>query len=347
MIVLASTVVLVVAALVAIVGYYLGAYRPAHQSLLTAGTERFTASDIEARTLYLLLFQQSIAPREATELIPKALDVLEHEAILRQRAPALVGDVSAEDMAKDLAVRLATPVPPTPIPTPSITLGTPTPTGTPDATPTATATATAAPKPTIDEKQVASTQQERLQKSGLSKAAFDALTRAQILEDRLVKRYTDEAPKTALQWEVQVAILPSVERAEQLRAIVQRPGVDFARVASAAATDSSNGQLAWVLADLQEPEVRDALSKLKAGEISATIKSGTRYKVYRLSQIEQNRTVDEEQRDNAATERLTKWYEDERKALTIERDVVASRDAAMRVNISRAYEKVQPVKRAP
>ncbi len=345
MIVLASTVVLVVAALVAMVGYYLGAYRPAHQSLLTAGTERFTASDIEARTLYLLLFQQSIAPREATELIAKALDVLEHEAILRQRAPALVGDVSAEDMAKDLAVRLATPVPPTPIPTPSITLGTPTPTGTPDATPTATATA--APKPTVDEKQVASTQQERLQKSGLSKASFDALTRAQILEDRLVKRFTDEAPKTALQWEVQVAILPSVERAEQLRAIVQRPGVDFARVASAAATDPSNGQLAWVLADLQEPEVRDALSKLKAGEISATIKSGTRYKVYRLAQIEQNRTVDEEQRDNAATERLTKWYEEERKALTIERDVVASRDAAMRVNISRAYEKVQPVKRAP
>ncbi len=363
MIVLISVVVLAVAIVIAGVGYYLGAYRPAHQALLTVGNERLTASEIEARTVYLLMYQPTIAPREAADLIPKALDLLEREAILRQRAPALVGEVSSDELAKDLGVRLATATPQAPTSaTPTIVVSTPTstPTSTAAATPTgtaaaasatstATATATPVPGPTpfADPKQVAETQQERLLKSGLSKQAFDALSRAQILEDRLSERFRKEAPQTTLQWEVQVAGVATQERADQLREIAARPGVDFARVASAGGSDRANGQLAWILPELQEPAIRDVLAKLKAGEISPSIKSGARFLVYRLVQIDERRDVSEDQRDDIAKDLLTKWYDEARTQLTIQREVASNRENAMRANVISAYQKVNPpVKRA-
>lgn len=325
---LISLVVLAVALVVAAVGYYLGAYRPAHQAVLTVGSERMMASEIEARALYLLLYQQTLGPRSADELITKSLDVIEREGMLRQRAPALVGEVSGDDLAKDLTFRLATPYP-TAVPTPTPTR-TPTPTATPESTPVA------------DAKQVAETQQERLLKSGLSKSAFDALTRAQILEDRLRDRFKKEAPSVTLQWEVQVAIMATQERADQLREIVQRPGVNFAHVAGAAGTDNANGELAWVLPELQEQAIRDTVSKLKPGEVSAPIKSGTRFLVYRFSQIDERREVTDDHRDQIAKDRLDKWYAEARKQLTIQRDLPSNREETIRARVIAAYQKANP-----
>lgn len=98
--------VLAVAAAVVVVGLYVTQYRPPRQHTVTIGERELDASALLRRARYFGLFQGGLAGAGIGDLIDRTIDQLQREAVLRRDAPALVGEVSAEDLLAEFRSRL-------------------------------------------------------------------------------------------------------------------------------------------------------------------------------------------------------------------------------------------------
>lgn len=108
--VVATAVVLGVAALIVGVGLYITQVRPPRAHVLTVGDHDFNAAAVARRGEYYALFEGGINT-DANTLVPIVLDRMEREALLRTLAPALVGEVTDADVEVELHRRLGFGVP--------------------------------------------------------------------------------------------------------------------------------------------------------------------------------------------------------------------------------------------
>jgi hypothetical protein len=328
-VVLGSIVVLAVSVVIVLVGLYLAAYRPPRQHVLTAGNQRYNAQAVERRTRYLILNQQTLLPKDIQgELVTKTLDLLEHEEILRQRAPAVVSEVKPEDITAELQSQLV----PTP-PSPTITL--------PDgstATPNASATAT----PTVDQAAYAKALQKRLTDAGMRKSPLDALIAAQVLEQRLQDQFKKDLPKTAPQVLLSVARVSDQAKADTLRSVATRPGVDFNALASVNSVQEGGptGPIGWVIPDNLDQPMRDVVKGMKAGDISPVTRNVTYFEVYKVVEASGDHEISEDQQDKLVKQKEDEWFDKERANVKIERDLSASEDKGIRAHAIADYQKV-------
>ena len=308
LVILGSIVVLAVVAVIVLIGLFLTVYKPPRERILTIGSKQWDASAVERRALYLLQFQQAIAPKSPTEIVSKTLDTLEREEALRQKAKELVPEVTSDDVTKELQGQLAPATPPQPsIQTPdglnaTVTIGTATPVA--GASPTAT--------PTVDQAKYTKALQDRLTKSKLTKSELDAVIMAGLYEDRLREKFTNELPKTAAQVNVAVARTSDEALANQIRSIVSRPNVDFSQVASQNSVSATTGGLKtgaplWVTLDELDGPTRDAVQKLKAGEISPVVKVGDYFEVYKAIEVSADREVTDASKDALTNKKILDW----------------------------------------
>ena len=282
----ATVAVLGIAAVLIAVGVYITQYLPPRAHVTTIGGTEYNAGAVARRTNHFRLFDLGRAT--LTDLVAQALDRLEREELLRQRAPAVVGEVSDEDVDKELRALL----------------------GFAD--------------PEADQAGYTDALRNRLRISTLRRDEHEDYMRAVVLDKRLREKFTAEAPKTAPQ--VHLARLRLNDQAAAERAREQAAGgADFAKLASEQSIDTvtkpNGGDLGWSLRETLAPEVRDAVANLQPGGVSAVVRAGTSFEVYKVLDANPEREVEEPQKAPLAAARVEAWAGEQRASFTVERDL--------------------------
>ena len=343
LVMLGSAVVLGVAAVIVLVGLYLTVYRPPREHVLTAGDVKYNADQVYRRALYMMLYQQAIAPKSQAEIVPKTLETMEREQTLRIRAKELVPEVTTEDVTKELQQLLAPPA----TAQPSVNVGGAAATvtvGTPEAGAAPSAT------PTVDLNAYAKALAVRLERSKLTKAELESIIAAGLYEDRLLEKFKADLPKSAPQVLLVIARIQDQPTAERVRSIALRPGVDFGPVAAQNSVSDARGARAgastWVIVDRLDPVVRDVVKNMKAGDVSAVTPNGTYYEVYKVVEVSADHELTDDLKEQIALQKVLDWLTTEGKNLGTERDLTTQKEQWITDHVTRGYQKASATPRA-
>ena len=279
---------LVVAALVVLVGLYTTQYQPPRAHVLSVGDRDYNASDIARRALYEMRYADETLGGFETA-VSETLDRIEDTEIVLTRAPALVGEVSDDEVRADLHVRLGL-------------------------------------EEDADESAFVEALAERLSDSRLSREELEEIVSANILVGRLRDAFVDEYGEAAPQVLLSRIRVADEAAAEDIRDRLGT-GADFAEVADEVASDGAGGgDIGWLPVAALSPAARDALADLPTDAVSAIVRDGLFYDVYLVRDRDEARVIDEEQRESLGATRFLEWIEDERATVEVEVDLSAGEE---------------------
>ena len=277
--------VLAVAILVVLVGLYTTQYQPPRAHVLSVGDSDYNASAVARRALYEMRYgDEGLAGFDTA--VSETLDLIEHSEIVLARAPALVGEVSGDEVREDLYVRLALAE---------------------EAT----------------ESEFAEALAEMLRDSRLSRGELEAIVSANILVGRLRDAFVDEYGEAMPQVLLSRIRVADETAAEEIWAQVSG-GSDFAALAderNSGGSGGAGGGIGWYPVAALSPEAQAALDGLEPGAVSAIVRDGLFYDVYLVRERDEARALDEDQRDSLGATRFLEWLEAERETVEVELDL--------------------------
>lgn len=283
--------VLVVAVLVVLVGLYFTQYVPPRAHVLSVGDSDYDASAVARRALYEMRYGDEGLSGFDTA-VSETLELIENGEVVLLRAPAVVGEVSDDDVRAGLYERLALE---------------------PEATETEFVDALA----------------ERLTDSRLSRAELEEIVTANILVARLRDGFVDEYGEVTPQVLLSRIRLADEAAAEEIREQVVG-GADFAALAdersSDAASSGAGGDIGWYPLAALSPEARAVLEGLGPDAVSAIVRDGPFYDVYLVRDRDEARAIDEAQRESLGATRFIEWLEAERRTVEVSVDLSAGEE---------------------
>ncbi len=324
------SLVLGVALLVVLLGLYITQYRPPRAHVLSVGETDYQADAVARRTVYETRFgdlQGGIG-----EAVPETLGVLEEEAILLARAPAVVGEATEEDVTQWLRVRLGfAPPPDEPAPAGDGASGeagddadaaaAP---GDGDSSEGEAAPATPQPDPEEEAARFATALADWLRHIDLPKDEYDLVIAAGILGDRLRDQFRAEIGETADQLRVSRIRLADRGGAEDVHALLIE-GADFAELATERSAEAEyaaqGGDLGWLPLSSLSDIARTAIEGLEPGSISAVVDTGVFFDVYLVAEREEARPLDAAQIEAQIERRWDEWLLAQRAMVSVERDL--------------------------
>ena len=150
----------------------------------------------------------------------------------------------------------------------------------------------------------------------LSDSEYRQIVESIILTGNMTEYFKEQkAPTEARQVHLYAIKLDTKEKASE---VVQRlqEGDDFATVAKEYSIDEESkqygGEMGWVPRGVMLPELDEAAFSLEAGNVSQPIETSTGYYVIKVSEIDENKTVDNEYRDIIAANEMAKWLKEQR-----------------------------------
>ena len=274
--------ILALAVAVVLVGLYVTQYLPPRAHVLTAGERDYSAAAAARRAAYEVRAGSAASDPEAA--VEDTLRALEREAILLQRAPALVGPATDWDIDTELRGRLG-----------------------------------------LEEAEGyldADTKADLLTDAGLPLDEYNRLIGAEILRDRLDRRFRGEIGGEADQLRVSRIRLADRGGAEDARARLLE-GEDFAALAGARTAEADRaedgGDLGWLPEGSLSGAARLALAGLEPGAISEVVADGPFFDVYLVAERERARPLEEAQLDALVARRHDEWIAEQRSAVAVER----------------------------
>ncbi|MCY3655690.1 MAG: peptidylprolyl isomerase [Chloroflexi bacterium] len=283
--------VLVVAILVVLAGLYFTQYLPPRAHILSVGGNDYDASAVARRALYEMRYGDEGLSGFDTA-VSETIEIIENTEVVLARAPAVVGDVSDEDVRADLYERLTLED---------------------DATDGEFVDALA----------------ERLTDSRLSRAELEEIVTASILVGRLRDAFVDEYGEVTPQVLLSRIRLADEAAAEEIREQVVG-GADFAALAdersSDAASSGAGGDIGWFPLAALPPEARAALEGLEPDAVSAIVRDGPFYDVYLVRERDEARAIDEAQRESLGATRFLEWLDAERETVEVSVDLSAGEE---------------------
>lgn len=315
--------VLVVAALIVVAGLYITQYRPPRVHILTVQSERFNAQQVVDRGAYFTAFEGGAT--SASTLATDTLDQIEKESALRQGGPALVGPVTQDDIDQEIAKELGlAPIAglPTPTPTAAAAGATATATATPEAAATATGTPTVAPTPT-DRGTFATKYADFLKITGLSKGAFEQIIEARVIQQRLQQQFRDSLGASGPQIRLSRIRVNDFALAQVIHQQLVDGG-DFAKLHdqhSQGKESGAGGDIGWTPPSVLPVAAQDAVRDLKVGDVSAVVKDGTNFDIYKVTDSASDRAYDDTQKQQLVSQQLRDWLNVEKSRLTIKRNM--------------------------
>jgi parvulin-like peptidyl-prolyl isomerase len=331
-----SAVTLVAAALIIVAGVYITRIRPPRERVLTVQGEHFTAQQVVDRGAVLAAIEGRATNTDT--LAADTIDAMIEESSLRQAGPALVGQVTQNDVDQEIASELglapladaptSTPIAATPGATGTAT-ATPTPTPTPEPTGTAaasaTATATTTPTARADyAKQYATF----LQRLGLGRTAFEQIIRANIIRLRLEQQFQDSVGSSGPQ--VQLSRIRVNDSAlAKVIADQLKNGGDFAKLHDQYSTgkeSGAGGDIGWTAVGAQPTAVQDAIRSLKVGDVSDVVTQGTNFDLYKVTDSSPDRPYDDATKQGIVAQQVQNWLDVEKARLTVVRSMSASEE---------------------
>ena len=286
LVVAAAAGVLVLAALVVAAGLFLTQYRPPRAHVLAAGERDYDAGAVVRRALYEMRFGDAVSALDAA--VPDTLRRLEDDEVLRSRAPLLVGSVDWIEVRAELIGQVG-----------------------------------------LDGIEgFADRYAELLRDSGLRREEMEAMVEAQILERRLRDAFAADLGAAGGQALLSRIRLADADAAGDVRRLASEDGADFAAIAaergSAQAADGLD--LGWRPLDALAPAAREAIAPLAAGEVSAVVRDGPFHDVYLVRERDDERPLDDAQRDGIAAERFEAWLAAERGRIETVEDLSAGEE---------------------
>lgn len=308
LVVMVAVAVLAVTAVIVLVGLFFTSYRPPRATALTIEGEPVNAAQVQRRLLYLMFNETAVLGSDQTQFVSKTLDRMERDEVLLRRSGSLLPSTpDAEAVSKHLREMLAPPA----APTPQITTNQP---GLTVASPDAT------PVPMSDEA-YAKALQDRLKNAEMGQDELERIARVDLIDTQLRAKFRDELSKNGPQVQLVVARLTDKAKADQVRSIGLRPGVDFAQVANVNSVGGGGptGDLGWVIPEELKQSVRDAVGALKPGELSPVTTNGIYFEVYKVVASETSREYEAEQLKTLTDQKFDAWVAAEREHVKIER----------------------------
>lgn len=283
--------VLVVAILVVLAGLYFTQYLPPRAHILSVGGNDYDASAVARRALYEMRYGDEGLSGFDTA-VSETIEIIENTEVVLARAPAVVGDVSDEDVRADLYERLAV-------------------------------------EPEATESEFVDALAERLTDSRLSRAELEEIVTANILGGRLRDAFVDAYGEVTPQVLLSRIRLADEAAAEEVREQVIG-GADFAALAdersSDAASSGEGGDIGWFPLAALPPEVQAALTDLSPDMVSAIVRDGPFYDVYLVRERDEARAIDEAQRESLGATRFLEWLDDERETVEVSVDLSAGEE---------------------
>lgn len=275
--------VLIAAAIVVAIGIVVTIVLPPRAHVLTVGNRSFTARDVAHRAEFALIGGDSTV---LSDPATNTVTALTREETLLQVGATLVDPVTDDDLKAEIRSRL----------------------GIADS-------ATA--------EQFAEGYQSFLRGIPISQAAFERLSRAQLIQDRLLAKFTAEVAASGLQYHLEAVQAASKSTMQTFHDAVVNGG-DFGMEAVALHLVKAPGDvdLGWALPE-NLGEVSDAVKALQAGGFTDVlpIQSGTAYAIFRLVETQDDRPYDDTQRATLANAQLNTWMDQQRDPLHVSVDL--------------------------
>lgn len=327
-ILLAVGAVLAVAAVVVLAGLYITEYRPPRANVLTVDGTDFNAGEVKRRGSYFIRYETAAAQGvQQDTLVDRSIDRVVRDEVLLRRAPAVVGEITDEDLDQQLRIQLGFATP-TATASPAATAS-----ASPTATSSATAAATATGTPTEvitpsaedlrrEEADFARAQRDLYRDTGLSQAEFKRILKANLYESRLIDRFSSDVGRSAPQIKLQVMRLTDEALAQRLREQVLQGG-DFVRLAAQNSVlptaRQDGGALGWKLVATLDQPVRTAVENLPKNGVSEIIRVDRFFEIYRIEEAKTDRDLDANQRNTLVREKYDAWLEAETANVQVER----------------------------
>jgi len=327
---LGAGVVLALVAIIILVGIYFTRVLPPQAHVLSVGEQSYNAAEVVDRGSYLTIFEGGVG--SATEIARATVDRLVREEVLRRQGPAVVGEVTEDDVRQEMMVRLGLAEPE---PDEDEAAGdgddpdgtaTPAPTATPTeaATPTGTAGDGVEATPTEDpEEQFAQAYTDFLRNIDLGRAEFESIVEAQLIARRLVEQFSDEIGDSGEQVHLARIRVSDPALADDLRQQLV-DGADIAELAdehSTAEEDEEGGDLGWFAPPLLDDRMAQAVEGLEAGEVSEVTTVGVSFEILKVVERAEDREYEAGMVDRLAAQRLDEWVEEQQGVLTVEEDL--------------------------
>ncbi len=152
-----------------------------------------------------------------------------------------------------------------------------------------------------------------LRDSGLRREEMEEMVLAQILERRLREAFAASLGDGGGQALLSRIRLADAAAAEDARRLAVADGADFDAVAAARASAPAAGpDLGWRLLAALSPAAHAALEPLAAGAVSAVVRDGPFHDVYLVRERDDERPLDDAQREEIAGRRFEAWLAAER-----------------------------------
>ena len=330
--IIAVSVVLGAAALVVLAGLYVTQYQPPRAHVLSAAETNYQAAEVARRTAYELRFGELSGG--IGEAVPETLTVLEEQAVVLARAPALVGEVTDEEVTQWLRVHLGF-APPEGLEEETADAG--------DSAEAAddsedaagdsaegdSAAGTLEEDPGEAAARYAGLLADWLRVVDLPKDEYDLVVAAGILRDRLLEQYRAEISETADQLRVSRIRLADRGGAEDVRALLLE-GADFAELAAERSGEAEyaaqGGDLGWLPLESLSDIASAALEGVEPGSISEVVETELFFDVYLVVEREEARPLDAAQIEALVTRRWDEWLLAQRAIVAVERDLSDSEE---------------------
>ena len=323
--------VLAAVVIVVLAGLYVTQYRPPRAHVLSVGETDYQAAAVARRATYELRFGEISGG--ITEAVPETLGVLEEQSILLDRAPALVGEVTDEDVEQWLRVHLGFAPPEEPPPSPADESAADDDEADGDAADGAAGDGASGSDPedgSLEEDpeaeaaRFATALADWLRHIDLPKDEYDLVVSAGILGDRLRDQFRAEIGEATDQVRVSRIRLADRGGAEDVRTLLLE-GADFAELAAERSAEAEyaeqGGDLGWLPLDSLSEIAQAALGGLEAGSISEVVETELFFDVYLVAEREQARPLDPRQIEALVARRWDEWILAQRAMVAVERDL--------------------------
>ena len=277
---------LAVAGVIVLSGVYITQYLPPRAHVLRVGDNDYNASEVARRAVYELQFRAA-GLSSVDQLVDDTLLRIQDAEVVRRRAPAIVGDVSDEELDAELHERL----------------------GFADSD---------------DERGFADAFATLLRAADLSRNEYNEIVRGEVLVERLRDGFAADVGEDAEQLLISRIRVADEATAEEVRELALGDA-DFADLARERTVETQlaedGGNLGWQPLAALSPDAQAALAELDAGEISAVVRERPFFDVYRVVERAASRPLEEDQIETLVSAQYLDWLESERPAVEVAIDL--------------------------